>query len=109
MTKHTEYRRLYTDPLFDFVLKFEDDGVFLDDIIIENGVQVYDHPDQSGVFTSEVMHQAYEIETDKFALVFERYYKTDGEYWEAISENFWIAGCGKSAKKYLKQLLETIE
>jgi len=109
MTKHTEYRRLHADPLFDFVLKFEDDGVFLDDIIMENGVEVYNHPDQSGVFTSEVMHQAYEIETDKFALVFERYYKTDGEYWEAISEDFWIAGCGKSAKKYLKQLLETTE
>lgn len=110
MTKHTEYRRLHTDPLCDYILELDNDGIiYLDELIMDQGIEVFNHPDQSGVFTSEVMHQAYEIEEDKFALVFERYYTSEGEDWTCLSENFYIAGCSKAAKKYITNILETTE
>ncbi len=106
MTKHTEYRRLHTDPLCDYIDQLDSDGIFLDEIIMGDGVEVFNHPDQSGVFTSEVMHQAYEIEEDEFALVFERYYINEGEDWTCLSENFWIAGSSKAAEDFLKSFIK---
>jgi hypothetical protein len=109
MTNLTEFRRLHTDPLCDYIDQLDSDGIFLDEIIMDNGIDTFYGP--SPCSTDNLKVGVWELSTDKFVLQFVRHFyeDDDGENWEGISENFYIAGSSKAAKKYLTTLLETTE